>query len=186
MGTPRVRGLLDRHFGLRIGPRDPLPATARDGRPLYYRHEGAGGRTYCPACAGLHPVSVVDTYEDSSWPATSGYRAVVRFGLACHDCGRQMVPVRENCDGCNHLGEDTIPARVDGIDGLYCATCLAAADRPILDKTCWHCHRPFETRDPRQGLCPACERLADEDTRVTRIEGLTGPDTAAEVVTSPE
>lgn len=41
--------------------------------------------------------------------------------------------------------------------------------RPIRDVTCWHCGQPFETRDPAQGLCPPCERLADEDRRVTRF-----------------
>lgn len=46
----------------------------------------------------------------------------------------------------------------------------APPERPILDRTCWHCGRPFETRNLAQGLCPACERLADEDTRVTRID----------------
>lgn len=46
-----------------------------------------------------------------------------------------------------------------------------AAQAPILDKTCWHCLRPFETRKPHEGLCPACQVLADEDTRVIKWEG---------------
>lgn len=42
-------------------------------------------------------------------------------------------------------------------------TTIAAT--PIRDVTCWHCGREFETRHPFAGLCPPCERLADEDTR---------------------
>jgi hypothetical protein len=42
---------------------------------------------------------------------------------------------------------------------------VTTAAAPIRDVTCWHCGRLFETRHPSAGLCPPCERLADEDTR---------------------